>query len=135
YGVLADLARRVAAGEEIDLAMGNLNAIWQADANAMTLRAFEHVSSPPFVLNVAGPEILSVRRLCEQFGQLLGKSVTFRGTESPDALLSNGQLGHRLFGYPRVSAQQIVRWTADWVRRGGESLGKPTHFEARDGKF
>jgi nucleoside-diphosphate-sugar epimerase len=135
YGVLADLARRVAAGEEIDLAMGNLNAIWQADANAMTLRAFEHVSSPPFVLNVAGPEILSVRRLCEQFGQLLGKSVTFRGTESPDALLSNGQLGHRLFGYPRVSAQQIVRWTADWVRRGGESLDKPTHFEARDGKF
>lgn len=23
----------------------------------------------------------------------------------------------------------------DWVRRGGESLGKPTHYEARDGRY
>ena len=29
----------------------------------------------------------------------------------------------------------MMRWIADWVMRGGESLGKPTHFEARDGKF
>jgi uncharacterized protein YbjT (DUF2867 family) len=115
--------------------MGNLNAIWQADANAMTLRAFDHVASPPFVLNVAGPELLSVRRVAEQLGRLLGQPVTFRGAESPDALLSNGQLGHRLFGYPRVSAGQMIGWIADWVKRGGASLGKPTHFEVRDGRF
>ena len=61
--------------------------------------------------------------------------MTFLGTEAPDALLSNGQLGHRLFGYPRVGARQLMAWVADWVRRGGPTLDKPTHFESRDGRF
>jgi nucleoside-diphosphate-sugar epimerase len=135
YGVLVDLAQRVLAGEPVDLGMGQLNAIWQADANAMALGAFDHVASPPFVLNVAGPETLSVRRVAEEFGRLLGRPVRFQGTEAADALLSNGQLGHRLFGYPRVGAGQMIRWIADWLRRGGPTLGKPTHFEVRDGKF
>jgi len=135
YGVLVDLALSVQAERPIDVTMGNLNAIWQADANAMALQAFGHLASPPTVLNLAGPEQLSVRRLAEQFGALLGKRVTFQGAEAPDALLSNGQKAHQLFGYPRVGAQQMVEWIADWVRRGGESLGKPTHFEVRDGAF
>jgi nucleoside-diphosphate-sugar epimerase len=135
YGVLVDLARRVQAGEPIDVTMGCLNAIWQADANAMALRAFDHLASPPFVLNIAGPELLSVRRLAEEFGRLLERPVEFRGAQAADAFLSNGQLGHRLFGYPRVGVGQMVHWIADWVRRGGETLGKPTHFEVRDGKF
>jgi nucleoside-diphosphate-sugar epimerase len=135
YGVLVDLAQRVRSGQPIDLSMGQLNAIWQADANAVALASFAHVSVPPFVLNVAGPELLSVRRVAEQFGRLFGRPVAFQGTESGDALLSNGQRGHRLFGYPRVSAEQMIHWIADWLARGGESLGKPTHFEARDGKF
>jgi nucleoside-diphosphate-sugar epimerase len=135
YGVLVDLAQRVLAAEAIDLTMGNLNAIWQADANAMALCAFGQVATPPLVVNVAGPELLSVRRLAEEFGRLLERPVRFQGSEAPDALLSNGQLGHRLFGYPRVSAGQMVRWIADWLRRGGATLGKPTHFEVRDGRF
>jgi nucleoside-diphosphate-sugar epimerase len=135
YGVLVDLAQRVHAGQAVDVSMGHLNAIWQADANAMALRAFDHVSSPPFVLNLAGPELLSVRRMSEQLGRLLDRPVTFTGSEAADALLNNGQLGHRLYGYPRVSAQQMLVWIADWVSRGGASLGKPTHFEVRDGKF
>ena len=52
-----------------------------------------------------------------------------------DALISNGQLGHRLFDYPCVSVQQLAQWIAQWVMSGGQSLGKPTHFEARDGKY
>jgi nucleoside-diphosphate-sugar epimerase len=135
YGVLVDLAQSVLAGEPIDLSMGNVNVIWQADANAMALAAFDHVSSPPFVLNVAGPETLSVRRTCEELGRLLEREPVFTGVEASDALLNNGQLGHRLFGYPRVCIGQMVRWVAEWVRSGGESLGKPTHFEARDGRF
>jgi hypothetical protein len=135
YGVLVDLAQRVHSGQSIDLTMGHLNAIWQADANAMALCAFDHVSSPPFVVNIAGPELVSVRRISELMGRLLDKPVTFRGSEAPDALLSNGQLGHRLFGYPRLGLQQMLVWIADWVKRGGESLGKPTHFEVRDGQF
>lgn len=135
YGVLVDLALQIAEGKAIDLSMGHTNVIWQADANAMTLRAFDNLSTPPFVLNVSGPEILSVRRVCEELAARMGKQVQFKGSEATNALLSNGQLGHRIYGYPRVSAQQLIQWTADWVKRGGESHGKPTHFETRDGKF
>ncbi len=135
YGVLVDLAQRVHAGQPIDLTMGHLNAIWQADANAMALASLDRATSPPLVVNLAGPELLSVRRVAAEFGRLLDRPVTFRGTESADALLSNGQLGHRLFGYPRVPAGQMMHWIADWIARGGETLGKPTHFEVRDGKF
>lgn len=135
YGVLTDLARKVWRGDVIDVTMGHVNVVWQADANAAALAAFDAVAVPPLVVNLAGPELLSVRRLALEFGELLGKAVAFGGTESADAILSNGQQGHRLFGYPRVGVSQLVRWTADWVRRGGPSLDRPTHFEARDGKF
>src|SRR5262245_47713150 len=106
YGVLVDLARQILAGEPIDMTMGTVNVIWQGDANAMTLQSLAHAASPPFVVNIAGPEMLSVRRVCEQLGQLLGKSPRFTGREGADALLSNGQLGHRLFGSPRISIEQ-----------------------------
>ncbi|MFO0929990.1 MAG: hypothetical protein U0736_23695 [Gemmataceae bacterium] len=135
YGVLVDIAQRVLAGQPVDLHMGNLNALWQGDANAMALAAFAHAASPPTVLNLAGPEILSVRRVAEQFATLFGRPVTFVGTESPDALLSNGQLAHRQFGYPRLPIGRLIEWIADWLRRGGPTHGKPTHFEVRDGKF
>jgi nucleoside-diphosphate-sugar epimerase len=135
YGVLVDIGRRVAAGEVVDLTVGAANVIWQGDANAMSLKAFDHVSSPPFLLNVSGPEQLSVRRVAEEFGRLFGCAPQFAGEEGDMAFLSNGQLGHRLFGYPRVSTQQMILWIADWIRSGGSSLGKPTHFEASDGKY
>jgi nucleoside-diphosphate-sugar epimerase len=135
YGVLVDIARKVLAGEPIEVSMGCLNAIWQGDANAMALQAFDHVATPPMVVNIAGPEQLSVRRLAEQFGLLFDRPVVFEGRESPDALLSNGQRAHQLFGYPRVGGQQMIAWIADWLRRGGACLDKPTHFEVRDGKF
>jgi nucleoside-diphosphate-sugar epimerase len=135
YGVLVDIARRVLAQEPIDLTMGHLNAIWQGDANAMALQAFTLGASPPTVLNVAGPEILSVRRLAEEFGSLFDRHVEFRAAESPEAILSNAQKAHRLFGYPRVSVGQMVSWIAAWLQAGGRNLGKPTHFESRDGAF
>jgi uncharacterized protein YbjT (DUF2867 family) len=135
YGVLVDIAQRIQAGQPVDLSMGHLNAIWQGHASATTLASLAHAAVPPFVLNVAGPELLSVRRVAEQFGRILGLPVTFQGREGAEALLSNGQLSHRLFGYPQVSAGQMIHWIADWLSRGGETLGKPTHFEVRDGKF
>lgn len=135
YGVLADMARKVFAGEPIDLSMGCLNAVWQGDANAAVLAAFDCCASPAFTFNLAGPETLSVRRLCEAFGDRFGKEPRFIGVESNTALLSNGQLGHRLFGYPRVTVDVMTRWIADWVTHGGRSLDKPTHFETRDGSY
>jgi hypothetical protein len=135
YGVLVDLGRKVLAGEPIDLTMGYFNAIWQADANALALCAFGHAASPPFVLNVAGPEVLSVRQVAERFGARFGRAVSFRGEESPDALLNDASLSRRLFGSPRLDAERLIDLTADWLLRGGPMLDKPTHFEARDGRF
>lgn len=135
YGVLVDLALKVWDEHPIDLTMGNVNVIWQGDANAMSLTALADASCPPQILNVAGPEILSVRQVCEQFGKLLNKSLSFTGECAPDAFLSDGRLGHKMYGSPRVSAADMIHWIADWVKHGGKTLGKPTHFEVRDGKY
>jgi nucleoside-diphosphate-sugar epimerase len=135
YGVLVDLATRIARGEPIDLSMGYVNVIWQGDANAMALAALARASSPALIVNVAGPEELSVRTISENLARLMGRTAAFAGTELPDALLSNGTRGYDLLGAPRVDAARVLSWTADWVQRGGESLGKPTHFESRAGQF
>jgi nucleoside-diphosphate-sugar epimerase len=135
YGVLVDLARRIWLGETIDLSMGYMNVIWQADANAMALASFDRASSPPFVLNVTGLDKLSVREVCEGFGQRMGKNVRFTASEASDALLSNAALAHRLYGPARVTIQQMMDEIAHWIQGGGAMLDKPTHFEVRDGKF
>jgi nucleoside-diphosphate-sugar epimerase len=135
YGVLVDLALKVMAGEPIDLAMGYFNAIWQGDASAMTLRALGHAASPPLILNVSGPETLSVRRVAERFGEILGRPTMFHGKESSEALLSDTSEAVELFGPPRVHIDRVIGWTADWLSRGGPTSGKPTRFEVRDGQF
>ena len=135
YGVLVDLARKVYDGLEIDLTAGHVNVIWQGDASAMAIAALADVASPPWVVNVAGPEILSVREICRQFGRLLGKPVRLTGCEPSDALLNNGEMAHRRYGPPQISVEQMMRWIAHWVDTGGPTLNKPTHFEERTGKF
>ncbi|QOV92322.1 NAD(P)-dependent oxidoreductase [Humisphaera borealis] len=135
YGVLVDLATKVWRGQPIDVSMGVFNVIWQGDANAQAIQSFDHVASPPRVLNITGPETLSVRALAEAFGRAMGKQPAIVGTEAATALLNNAQLSHRLFGYPRVPIQQVVEWTAEWVMKGGVNLDRPTHFETRDGRF
>ena len=135
YGVLVDLARKVFRREPLDLAMGYFNVIWQADANAMALAALAHTSSPPLIVNLAGAEELSVRATSTELARLLDVDVSFEGREGPDALLSNGARGRALLGTPRVDAARLLAWTAAWIRRGGENLDKPTHFESRTGRF
>src|SRR5437667_5385601 len=135
YGVLVDIAQRVFSGKPVALSMGYLNAIWQGDANAVALASLLHASSPAFVVNITGPEVLSVRRVAEDFGKRFGKPVQFDGVEASDALLSNAEKAFQIFGKPRVSYQQMMTWIADWIERGGETLAKPTHFEERAGRF
>jgi nucleoside-diphosphate-sugar epimerase len=135
YGVLVDIAERVYSGKPVALSMGYLNAIWQADASAVAIASLLHASSPAFVLNTTGPEVLSVRRVAEDFAERFGKSAQFDGVEGPDALLSNAQKSFQLFGKPRVSYGQMIAWIADWIERDGETLSKPTHFENRAGRF
>ena len=135
YGLLTDLAGRVSRREPIDLTMGYFNVIWQADASAMSIASLAHASSPPLTVNLAGAEEMSVRDVCAELARRMGVDVTFTGREAPDALLSDGTRGRALLGEPRVSAMQLLEWTADWTRRGGATLGKPTHFESRSGQF
>lgn len=135
YGVLVDLAERVRDGQPIDLSVGSFNVIWQGDANAMALQSFEHLATPPRVINLTGPEVLRVRIVAETFGRLLGRSVRFQGEETSLALLSDASEAIRRFGMPSVNADMLIQWVADWIGRGGPTLGKPTHFEASDGSF
>jgi nucleoside-diphosphate-sugar epimerase len=135
YGVLVDLALCVYADQPIDLSMGYFNTIWQGDANAMILQSLAKATSPPLVLNVTGPELLSVREVCDRLGELLERKPRLIGQEAPAALLSNPQQACKLFGVPGVSAEQLLHWTAAWVQRDGATLQKPTHFQVRDGQF
>jgi nucleoside-diphosphate-sugar epimerase len=135
YGVLLDIAQRVLNRQPVDLSMGAVNVIWQGDANAQALALLDQCASPPFVLNVTGPETVSVRRLAEQFASKFGVEPLFTGQEAATALLSNAAQAQALFGYPRVGLQQLISWTAAWIQDGGATLNKPTHFETRDGRF
>lgn len=135
YGVLHELARSIHEDRPIHLGMGHANIIWQGDANEMALRSLLHCSSPPEIINITGPETMSIRWAAQELAARMGKEVTFTGTESETALLNNAAKSHQLFGYPKVSLLQMLDWTAAWVQSGGESWNKPTHFQERRGKF
>jgi nucleoside-diphosphate-sugar epimerase len=135
YGVLHDIATAVFEGRPVSLRMPLVNVIWQGDANSACLRSLAHCQSPPEILNIAGPETLSVRYLAEEFARRFKVQPLFTGDESHSSLLSNGAKAHQLFGYPSVTVPEMIEWTAAWISAGGSRLNKPTHFEVRDGKF
>lgn len=135
YGVLLDLAQRVVAGEAIPLAMGYVNVIWQGDANRIAIECLPRASAPPVVFNVTGRETLAVRELAERFGARLGRKPVFSGSEGPDALLSNAERMHTAFAPPATSLEAMIEHVARAVEDNAPTLGKPTHFEARDGRF
>ena len=136
YGVLTDLAVRLARREPIDLRMSFVNVIWQGDANARALAALVPANAPdPFVINVAGPAILRVAHLARMLGERLGVTPAFAGDEGADALLSNTSRMDELMADPLLPLDTLLDWVAAWVRAGGRLLGKPTGFERRDGRF
>jgi len=135
YGIVHDLAWKIYQEEPIDLAMGHVNQIWQGDANAYLARLFPLCTSPATVINLTGPEVLGVRRLAQRLGEELGKEPVFAGEEADTALLGDASRLVEQFGEPEIAPEQIVRWVAHWVEIGGRSLGKPTKYESRTGKF
>ncbi|GAA1756258.1 NAD-dependent epimerase/dehydratase family protein [Nonomuraea bangladeshensis] len=135
YGVLVDLAQKVLAGQPVDLTTGQVNVVWQGYANEVTLRSLLLADVPPYVLNVTGPELISVRQAALALGEALGQEPVFTGEPAPTALLSNASRCHRLFGYPELTPAELIEHTARWVTDGGPLLGKPTKFDRRDGRF
>ena len=135
YGVLVDIALKVKNNQPVDLTMGYFNVIWQGDMNNFVLRSLEHVKNPAKILNITGPEILSVSEVAKEFGKLFGVKPVLVNKEAPTALLSNSEQAFGLFGQPKVTINQVIKWIAGWIKDDKELLGKPTHFEVRDGKY
>jgi len=135
YGVMLEIAKSVNEGRSIDLTTGNVNVIWQGDANEIAIRSLLHCDVPANILNVTGPETLSLKWLAEQFGILLGKEPLFENEAQPTALLSNASKAHKLFGYPRVTVLDMIEMTVAWLHAGGKTINKPTHFQERKGQF
>jgi hypothetical protein len=135
YGVLLDIGRSVFEKRPIDLRMPFVNVIWQRDANSWCLRSFSYCQSPPFVLNITGPETLSVRDIAAEFGRNFGIEPVFLNEAGSAALLNDASKARSLFGIPTVSPAELIEWTAHWIQEGGATLNKPTHFQTRDGKF
>ena len=135
YGVLVDIARKVFAGEAVDLTVPAFNVIWQRDANSYALRALAHCATPPRILNITGLEIVLVRDAAEYFAARFARPCRFIGVAGPVALLSDASAAATLMGPPGVTTARLMELVAEWVSSGGVSLNKPTHFEVADGKF
>jgi len=135
YGVLLEIAKAVKERKPIDLRMGYVNVIWQGDANEIAIRALNHCSVPAKMVNVTGPETVSIKWLGVQFGNIFGQEPVFINTEESTALLSNAGVSNDLFGYPKVLLNQMIELIAEWVNQGGKTINKPTHFQERQGKF
>ena len=135
YGVLVDIGQRVQAGEPVDITMGVFNLIWQGDACARAIQCLQHVANPPKLLNVTGPEKLALREVAERFGRIFGRAPVLTGTPAAAAWHSDASESMRLFGPLTKSLDEMIALVAEHLTAGGQLLGKPTHFETRDGKF
>lgn len=135
YGVLMDVAQKVARGQSVDVSMGYANVIWQGDASARAIQCLAHAASPPIALNVTGIERVSIRDLAVRFGAKLGREALITGNESSTAWIWDAARSYELFGPPTVSLDEMIDATAHWLKLGGQTIGKPTHFEVQDGHF
>ncbi|WAC39486.1 NAD-dependent epimerase/dehydratase family protein [Pedobacter sp. SL55] len=135
YGVVMEIAKSILAGKEIDLSTENVNVIWQGDANEIAIRSLLHCTAPAKILNVTGPEILSIRWIAQQFADIFNIEPKFVNEPVGTALLNNASECHRIFGYPKVTIREIIDITATWLSNGGDEFGKATHFQERGGKF
>jgi hypothetical protein len=135
YGVFRDIGDKVLNGQPVDISSSHVNVIWQGDANTQALLCLEHCTVPAAKMNVTGPETLPVQWVAEEFGRNFGVKPIFTGTPSPVMYLNNSSKATELFGYPSVTPKTMVRWLSGWLKSGGRSLNKPTHFEVTSGRY
>lgn len=135
YGVLADIASAVHAGQPVSVATANVNVVWQGYANEVVLRSLNHASTDVFTVNLTGPETLSVASIAHRFGELFAREVEFVDEPQPTALLNDSRRCMAMFGYPALSAEELIVRQAAWLSAGLPMSAKPTKWAVRDGKF
>jgi nucleoside-diphosphate-sugar epimerase len=134
YGVITEIARRVLAGEPVDVTTGWVNVIWQGDANRLALRGLLVANNPALALNVTDP-MVRVREVAERIGAHAGVLPQFIGEEQSDALIGNVDRLAEYLPYTALPLDTLCAWAVSWIRQGGRLLSKPTKFEVRDGRF
>ncbi|MCC6233989.1 MAG: NAD(P)-dependent oxidoreductase [Verrucomicrobiales bacterium] len=135
YGVLHDIAARLQREEPVPLENGWFNCIWQRDAHDAILRLFQHATCPPLAVNLTGTGVVGVRDAATALGKALDREPVFQGQETSTALLSDVSRMVSLVGAPPTSLEEMLESTASWIRTGGRSLGKPTRFEVKSGRY
>ena len=135
YGVIFDCAKKIIDGTPISLTTPCFNFIWQGSANEIAIRGLLHCESPMKIMNVTGPETVSIKETSIKLGKYLGKEPVFEGEEGDTAYLNNAGLAMETFGYPEVSAETLIKWQAEYILDGGRTIDKPTHFEERKGSY
>jgi len=135
YGVLCDIAKKIWDDEPVVTDCEYFNISWQGDVNNYTLLSLGECTSPANILNITGPEILSVKEVAEEMAEIMGKKAIVEYTGKDRSYLNNAGKSFQLFGKPSVNAKQLIRMQAEWIMQGGRELNIPTHFEVGDGKF
>jgi nucleoside-diphosphate-sugar epimerase len=135
YGVLTDIAKWVKNGDPVPLDMGYVNVVWQGYANSVCFRSLGRTDTPAEILNLTGPETVSVRSLAERFAERFDTDVEFRGEEHETALLNDASRCHDLYGRPAVTVDDVFELVASWIENGNETMAKPTKFHVRSGDF
>lgn len=135
YGVLCDIATNIQNHTPIQLGNACINYIWQGSANEYAIRALLLADSPAVKMNISGPELISVKYAAERIGAGLGIEPIFEGEPQNDAYLVNTMKCLETFGYPDYTAGELIDLQIEWMKGNCQTLNKPTHFEARNGKY
>jgi nucleoside-diphosphate-sugar epimerase len=135
YGVLVDIGGRVLRGDPVDLSVSVTNVIWQRDACARAVQSLLHAESPPKRLNISGIGKVDLKLVAERFGAAFGRKPVFTGTPRPSAWHVDSSLSLDLLGPNTVSLDTMIEGVASYLAAEGRLLGKPTRYEALDGRF
>jgi nucleoside-diphosphate-sugar epimerase len=135
YGILCDIAEKLLARQPISIRIPCFNCIWQGNVNEIAIRGLLHCASPAAKLNVTGPELVYVKNTAERMAAALNVEPVFKDEAGEEAYISNASKAIELFGYPSVSAGELIVWQVEWIKAGGRRLNKPTHFEEGEGNY
>lgn len=130
YGLLHHLATCVREGKPVERDEPCFNVLWSGDACTMALQALEHCRAPTAILNLTGPELLTVEAVVGEFAARLRRPTRFAAPPGETSHLANASRALSLFGMPAVTADQMVQWTATWLQNDMPARTRPSPLES-----